>query len=346
MATIKDIARSLGISVSSVSMALNDSKEIGEKTKRRVREKANELNYVKNGSAIDLQRKKTNTVLFITDDPTSSYFVDALSVLEKAIEKFSLDLVIVTSNEHKSESSVRFLSEQRADAVVCWSQFIDDEVLSSCASERMPIFVLGRRLEKLTNPYIFNVPINRNRAGEEMTEFLIAEGFKNIIFVHNENNSIGSIYRMDGFNRVIKAHQEVSGRIINVNGAGYDDGYRVTEEKLIPIIEKSMADAIFYSNDNQAIGGLHCLLEQGFSVPQDISIVGYSNYPISKMVYPKITTVNLHEKEMMKKTADGLIHLLFENKSVEAIKTELSNHSMNSEVIVRNSTLMKENLNE
>lgn len=70
MATIKDISKALHVSVSTVSMALNDSKEISEKTKLRVRETAVAMNYVRNGSAVNLQRKKTNTILFITDNPT------------------------------------------------------------------------------------------------------------------------------------------------------------------------------------------------------------------------------------------------------------------------------------
>ncbi|MDU5948957.1 MAG: LacI family DNA-binding transcriptional regulator, partial [Paenibacillus macerans] len=96
MATIKDIAKLLDISVSAVSMALNDSPEIADKTKKKVREAAKQLNYVRNGSAIDLQRKKTNVVLLIADNPTRPYFTDSLEAVQNELKVKNIDLVIIT----------------------------------------------------------------------------------------------------------------------------------------------------------------------------------------------------------------------------------------------------------
>lgn len=340
MATIKDIAKSLGISVSSVSMALNDSNEISEKTKRKVREKANELNYVKNGSAVDLQRKKTNTILFITDNPTSPYFADAIKVLENEIENSSLDLVIITSNEKTSVNSLRFLQEKRADAVICWSQFVSDAVLNDCASKSMPIFVLGRSNENLDNPFVFNVSLDRSRAGEEMTRYLIQQGHTALAYIH-DTTSVGSNYRKNGFEIIVKENKNVKGSVIPIAGGDYEDGYAVTQD-LLDEIRRGRFDAIFYSNDHMAVGGLHYLLENNVKVPEDISLTGYSNYAISKMIFPKLTTVDLHEKELMQRTAKALLNYLFEKKSNEEIRDDISNICLYSEVICRDSVLMKE----
>lgn len=340
MATIKDIAKILGISVSSVSMALNDSNEISEKTKRKVREKANELNYVKNGSAIDLQRKKTNTVLFVTDNPTSPYFVDAIRFLENEISGTLFDLVIVTSNEKSSTNTLRFLYEKRADAVVCWSQFVDNEVLNECASKNMPIFVLGRDSEKLSNPFVFNVSLDRNRAGEEVTTYLVECGFKSIVYLH-DITSVGSGYRKEGFMKIIsKSKNKVKGVVMESGGGEYEDGYSATN-KILPEIKNGTYDAIFYSNDHLAIGGLHCVIENGLKVPEDISIVGYSNYPVSKMIIPRLTTVDLHEKELMQRTAKALLSYLDEKKTNDQIRSEISNVSLRSEIIRRDTVLEK-----
>ncbi len=337
MVTIKDIARELGLSVSSVSMALNNSQEIGELTKRKVQEKARELNYIRNGSAVDLQRQRTNTVLFITEDPARPYFADAIKILEEVLNTLNLDLVIITANNYKKRNSLRFLREQRADAVVCWSEFVDYETLNMCASDSMPIFVLGRNTSKLTNPNIYNVSIERSRAGYEITKYLIMLGFKNLVFVHNVQNSIGSNYRRNGFERAVDENTIVQGTIVNAQGSDYDSGYQATQKLLLPLVKNKQIDCIVYSTDDMAAGGLNCMLQSNIKIPDDVSITGYSNYPISKMLRPKLTTVELHEQEIMRVTAEALKRVVCKQESSEKIKTNLAKEFISSEIIERES---------
>lgn len=336
MATIKDISKALHVSVSTVSMALNDSKEISEKTKLRVRETAVAMNYVRNGSAVNLQRKKTNTILFITDNPTRPYFTDSLRVLQDAVAKEGFDLIIATSSVKNSRSTERLLTERRADAVICWSQFVTMKLIQQCASAEMPIFTMGRADEIEDNPYVFNLNVHQNRAGEEITTYLLHQGMRRIAFVHNENNSAGSDYRKRGYLQALQNFgPEVSPIVFNIESSDYDAGYTVTEKQLTPKILAHQIDAIFYTNDDVAVGGLHCFLKMNISVPDQVSIVGYNNYPSSKLVLPQITTVSLHEREIMQRTADGLIHLLCQSADPESIRAMLSDIALNSEIIER-----------
>lgn len=334
MATIKDISKALGVSVSTVSMALNDSKQISELTKSRVRATADKMNYVRNGAAVNLQRSKTNTVLFITDNPARPYFIDAMKALQDSLQAENFDLIIATSNAKNSRSTTRFLTERRADAVICWSQFVSSKLINKVASAEMPIFTLGRDTTQLTNPYVFNLNVHQERTGEEITNYLIQHDFKHIAFVHNNNRSVGSDLRRHGYLTAMKA-ANLDTLMFSISTSDYQSGYDVTQEKLLPLVREKQIDAIFYTNDDVAIGGLHCFLKAGVRVPEDVSLVGYNNYQSSILALPQITTVSLHESEIMQKMADEVLNFLCKNEKAQQIHDQLSTVVMDSEIIER-----------
>ncbi|MCM3702152.1 LacI family DNA-binding transcriptional regulator [Paenibacillus macerans] len=344
MATIKDIAKLLDISVSAVSMALNDSPEIGEKTKIKVREAAKQLNYVRNGSAIDLQRKKTNVVLLITDNPTRPYFTDSLTVVQNELMMKNIDLVIITANDKHKGTAERFISENRADAVICMSKFISDEFVNLYANKSMPIFVMGRAPELIANEYAVNVALDYERVGEDITEYLIAKGHRKIAFVKGSKTSVGTSYRYKGYLRTLKRFQLTLDKelIFEARGSDYDHGYGVTE-KIIDKIASGQVDAIFYATDDLAVGGLQKLLENGIAVPEDVSIVGYNNYPISRMVTPPITTVDLHQQKIMRRVAKSLIAMVEGSKTKADVVKKLQKDAIfQSEIIERGSVKNRE----
>lgn len=344
MATIKDIAKLLDISVSAVSMALNDSPEIGEKTKIKVREAAKQLNYVRNGSAIDLQRKKTNVVLLITDNPTRPYFTDSLTVVQNELMMKNIDLVIITANDKHRGTAERFISENRADAVICMSKFISDEFVNLYANKSMPIFVMGRAPELIANEYAVNVALDYERVGEDITEYLIAKGHRKIAFVKGSKTSVGTSYRYKGYLRTLKRFQLTLDKelIFEARGSDYDHGYGITE-KIIGKIASGQVDAIFYATDDLAVGGLQKLLENGIAVPEDVSIVGYNNYPISRMVTPPITTVDLHQQKIMRRVAKSLIAMVEGSKTKADVVKKLQKDAIfQSEIIERGSVKNRE----
>ena len=146
-ASIKDIAKSLGISVSTVSLALNDKPRVSKEMREKVKQKAKELNYVKNGSALDLQRKRTNIILFIVNDASRSFFSAIINQLQTATVNFGYDFIICTTYGDHLNTAKRFMEEQRADAAIIFTGTIPDEMIQSCASEDFPIVVLGRHVE-------------------------------------------------------------------------------------------------------------------------------------------------------------------------------------------------------
>lgn len=318
-------------------MALNDSHEISKATKQRVRDEAARMRYVRNGIAVDLQRRKTDQILFITEDPARPYFADAIDTLERATSAFGFDLIISTANAVNRQRATHFLYEQRADAIICWSSFISNDALNQTASVDRPIFVYGRDPATVTNPNVYNIQVQRERAGYEITDYLIRRGFRQLLFVHSGTGSLGSTYRRDGFVRAAEQHPQVTGSIIEAEDATYESGYRITRDRIFERIRGHGVDAIIYANDDMAVGGLRFLISRDIRVPQDISVAGYDNYPIGTMIWPTLTTVDLHERDVMSWTATLLQDLIVNGVDPSCVQEQAAARQFVSEVVERDS---------
>lgn len=287
MATIKDIARELNIGVSTVSMALNGNPRINEETRQKVLAKAKELNYVKNGIAVDLQRKSTNLILLVVDDASRPFFSRTINAVQRKVSEYGYDLLIATTFNGHIETAKRYISERRADGVIVFTNRIEDEDVLRYACKDMPIFVIGRYL---SGEHVYSEPISSTTQGQEVVEYLYNKGYRKIAFVKALSHTLGTIRRFNGYQRALANHHlEYNEEIVfNANGSEYEDGYRITKE----IIKKiDQIDAIFYSNDDIAIPGVKCLIDHGIAVPQRVSVVGYNDLPYSKLVTPALTTV-------------------------------------------------------
>lgn len=286
MASIKDIAKELGIGVSTVSMALNGNDKISEKTRKRVEDTAKKMNYVKNGIAVDLQRKRTNTILVVIEDAGRSYFTRFIGEFQKYISDYSYDLLIATTYKGNINTALRYISEKRVDGVVVFTNKISDEVLIRYSAQSFPIIGLNRKVE---GENLYSILVDNREGGRKMTDYLIENGHKKIAFVKGSSKTIGAGLRYEGFKESItKNGIEENCIFIDAEETTELSGYNVT----LDIIRKKIdIDAIFYSSDDLAIGGIRALDECGVSIPEDISVVGYNNSELSKYTKPALTTV-------------------------------------------------------
>jgi len=289
MATIKDIAKELELGVSTVSMALNGNNHISEVTRNRVLAKAKELNYVKNGLAVDLQSKKTNLILLVVDDASRPFFSRIINYVQKRVVKYGYNLLIATTFEGKTQTAKCYISERRADGIIVYTNRIDDEFLKFYSSSKFPIFVMGRAVEG-ENIYS-DIFARSTMEGEQVIDYLVGMGHKKIAFVKSLSHTLGTIRRFEGYKiGLIKQNITIDESLIfDAVGSGYENGYDVTL-KILPKIKE--IDAIFYSNDDIAIAGVRCLLEHGIKVPEDVSIIGYNDLPSSELITPRLTSVS------------------------------------------------------
>lgn len=323
-ASIKDIAKALGMSISTVSLALNDKPRVSKETRELVKAKAKELNYVKNGIAADLQRKRTNLILFICNDASRSFFASVINQLQKATSYFGYDFLICTTYGNHTATAERFIKEHRADAAIIYTSTIEDEFIIENAHEDFPIIVLGRNVEG-NNIYSYKDHLTRDTSST--TDYLLSTGHCKIAFVKGSSASLGTKRAFDEFKKSLHVNNIAldNNLIFEANGASYQHGYEVTKQ-ILPYIKE--IDAIQYSTDDIAIGGMMYLLENGVKIPDDISIVGRNNINESKFIHPSLTTYGPIGDNYL--FYEGLVHYLImiieKNEESTVIRKQLKDY--------------------
>lgn len=330
MATIKDISRELNLGVSTVSMALNGNPRISKATRELVLKKAKELKYVKNTAAVDLQKGKTNLILLVVNDPARTFFAETINRIQREVARHGYDFLIATTFEGHDETAKRYIKERRADAVIVYTSTISEAFIIENASESFPIFILGRKICS-EHVYSFQKP---NDVQSEGVNYLIEKGHQHIAFVKGSPYSLGTQRKFKGYLAGLRDHGLPIDEtlIFDANGSDRMDGYRITE-KIIPHI--SELDAIIYSNDEIAIGGMECLKKHQINIPEDVSILGSNNSPLAEYISPKLTSVGSnYSSDTFPMLIDALVALI-EGADVQKQIQALSDMPVNMQIAER-----------
>ena len=343
MSSIKDIAKALNMSVSTISLALNNKPRVSKETRELVLAKAKELNYVKNGLAADLKRKKTDLILFIVNDASRSYFSSIIDQLQKSTSAFGYDFLICTTYNNHTSTAERFIKEHRADAVIIYTSTISDSIIQENANENFPIIILGR---KVIGENIYCYGYQDYSETLETTDYLLQTGHRKIAFVKGSSVSLGTSRTFKKYQESLKRyHLEYDENIVfDATDSSYQHGYEITK-KILPIIPS--IDAIQYSTDDIAIGGMMYLQEKGIKIPEDISIVGRNNIPESAFTSPPLTTSGKTNDDHL--FYESIVHFLIasvekneENTIVrEQLKKHLDKCNHQFELIIRNSVKLR-----
>ena len=311
MTSIKDISRELGIGVSTVSMALNDNPRISKKTRELVQKKAMEMKYVKNGAAVDLQKRRTNIILLVLYDASRAFFSETIKKLQSAIDKSGYDFIISTTYGGHTDTATKFIRERRADAVIVYTKTIDDALLGECASADFPIVVLGHKAET-DNAYVSSFMYPAQTKPLVTCEYLIAKGHKRIGFVTGFAESYGTIRSLQGYQLSMQKHglKIDESLIFDARGSQFEDGYRVCKEEILKRLDD--LDAVVFSNDDIAIGAMKCFNDHGIDIPGKLSVTGMHNVPGSATTIPPLTTAttNLKNRNMYDELVEYIISCL------------------------------------
>jgi DNA-binding LacI/PurR family transcriptional regulator len=324
-ATIKDIARALGISPSTVSRALKDHPDISPKTKKAVRELAENLHYEPNAIALSLRSSLTKTIGVILPELVHFFFSSVISGVEDVGYKSGFSVLICQSNEdyEKEEKIVHTLISKRVDGVL------------ASVSKTTTRFDHFFELKKSNIPLVFydrvcNIPntdrviVDDYSGSYKAVKHLIDSGCKRIAHLATTQELLIGRNRKNGYVQALK-----------------DSGIEVDEEiilrcdtdqhanKCIPYLlslEKKI-DGIFAVNDLTAMSAMSIIKHSGYSIPGDIAIAGFSNSMYSNMTDPPLTTVEQQGFLMGQKAAQMLIERIQSDidieTRVEQIKTEL-----------------------
>src|SRR5688572_22565216 len=300
-ATIKDIARKLNVSISTVSRALRNAHDVSADTRRTVQALAEELNYQPNLLALSLKRKQTHNIGVIV--PNLDY---VLSTMVKGIDEVALEagytVMVCQSNESFGREIVntRRLLDSLVDGLII-SVSSETKVFDhfkKIQEKKMPMVVFDRVTHDLKAP---SVRIDNEDGGYQATEHLIEQGYKRIAILAGPKNLGISNSRLEGYLNALRKHKlKADPDLIIYCDFNQHYAYLATQELLNM---KKRPDAIFTISDRMAIGAMLAIKEKGLKMPHDIGLVGFNNEPVVNLVTPGISSVEQPAFEMGKLAA-------------------------------------------
>ncbi len=303
MATIKDVAKLAGVALSTASYAMSGDSKVSAKTREKVLEAARQLNYQKNGFAMDLKRSRTNTIALILTDLSGPYYSELIRSIQDVALSNSYDLIACSSMGGKDSTAVRFLLEKRVDGAIVLAHNITDEILQAAGSSRFPIVVMDRLI---ASEGLINVVVDGELGGYSATRYLIEKGHEHIAYISGPANSYDNALRYKGFQRAMQEAGLEEKTKWKLNGGFIrEGGYKSTKMMLM---QGELPSAVFYANDEMAVGGMKALEEGGISVPDDISVIGFDDIQLAEYIQPPLTTI----RQPMYESGSLAGHLLFQ----------------------------------
>lgn len=304
--TLKDIAKALGISTSTVSRALSDAWDVKRDTRDRVLAMAKQLNYHPNLNAKNLQNKRTGTIGIIIPEFVSSFFPNVVMGIQDVLYRENYHMFITQSNESRSQEldNLRLLSEHMVEGIIIstTNEGGNEEAYKELMDSGIPVVFFNRCPKTISAPKVI---INDCLMAEKAVEHLIQTNRRNIIHLLGPVNLEVSAMRAQGFANALHHHGlDPEGKAIPA-GIFIKDGQAAMEKILAEGGE--LPDAIFCFNDPVAIGAMKALKNAGIRIPHDIAIVGFSEGSMATIVEPQLTTVLQPMKEMGRQAAELLL---------------------------------------
>jgi LacI family transcriptional regulator len=328
--TIKDIAKEFSVSISTVSKALNDSYEISESTKEKIQKYAKENNYKPNFNALSLKSRKTKTIGILIPNMLNYFFAQVFNGVEKEANERGYKIISCISNEsfEKEVETIEMLSNGSIDGFIL--SIAEETVLNSnfkhfedVIDNGTPIVMFDRVAEKIKCDKVitddFEGAINA-------VKHLTKTGHQNIAFISTISNLNIGQKRKQGYLRGLK----IGGLEVNKNLIIdiHEEDYKKYESILAPIFAKNEVNAVITTDESSAIAAMKVAIENGKRVPEDFSVICFSNGILARHSSPKMTTVSQHG-EIMGATAAKMLIDRLENKGEEkdietiVIKTDL-----------------------
>lgn len=302
--TIKDIAQELCISVSTVSRALADDKNIRKETKEKVLEMARKLGYRPNPVATNLKFGHTNTVGVIVPEMITPFASTVINGIQEVLYAHGIKVIIANSEEDpgKEKENLRLMERFMVDGII----------ISQCSYKQNREEYL--RLQKAEMPMVFydriphgmdvsQVLVDDYMKAFFLVEALIRSGRQKIVHIQGTTDIYNAIERSKGYQDAMdKFHLQK--QIVTSQGMGFEDGSKIADQ----LLDKGYdVDAIFAFTDTLGIGIMNRLRERGKKIPEDIAIASFSGTALSNIVYPPLSTVEPPLHQMGRNAAELIL---------------------------------------
>ena len=325
---IKDVARKAGVSISTVSRVVNNSKPVKPKTKDKVLEAIEELGYRPNAIARSLKIKHTKSIGIMTPDIANQFYPEVVRGIEDVANMYEYTIFLCNTdlNEEKELQYFAELEEKQIDGLIFMGNHVSEELRNEMISSDIPVVLIGGKASDLPS-----VTINNEQAAKEAVDFLLSRGHHRVgVITGKMKDPMMGQARLKGYRSALEEKKmQVQEELIVEGGYRYKSGYEGAKALMaLP----DPPTAVFVCSDEMAIGASRAILEDGFRIPEDVAIMGFDNVDISGKVYPSLSTIGQPMYEM------GAIAMRLLTKILHHESIGASDIVLDYEVIEREST--------
>ncbi|MFB6290413.1 MAG: LacI family DNA-binding transcriptional regulator [Candidatus Bipolaricaulia bacterium] len=329
--TMQDIADRTGVSINTVSRALNDKPDINEETKKEILQVADELNYQPNRFAQGLRSSKTYTIGVIVADILNPFFSALLKGVEKAAREEGYSIIVQdTDEEYENEkSAIQTALAEQVDGLLITPVQTDNQTIIDLKQSELPFVLLGRHFDELDTPYVVTDDVQ----GESTAvEHLIEKGHERIALINGPTHISSSKERLKGYKQTMKKHGiSIPDSFILQNNVTMEEGYKTGRELLS---SSHKPTAVLCYSDFVALGVLKAARELGLKIPEELAVVGYDDIFFSNNLEVPLTTVRIPKRELATQAFGTLMNLITE----EDTGSSFIHQRLEPELVIRAST--------
>ncbi len=323
--SIKDIAICANVSPSTVSRALNNHPRISDETKKQIQILAKEMEYVPSAIARNLVGQRSATIGVAVADFLDPFYSDTIAGVEDVaiVNDYHVFVSSFYRDQQRESALHNTFYERRLAGVIVAGSVVGNKYFAFTSRDAMPVVLIN------CPTYPFSVSVDEVMGARLAVEHLIELGHRRIAYIRHWHDYETSQLRLTGYLETLKQHGiRVDDRYIVAGDDRFTGGVGAVD-KLLALPEPPTA--VFCFNDMTAIGAINALLQKGFNVPNDISVVGFDDLDIASFYYPALTTVHQPTYQIGREAAKMLSDLIEGKINIEAQITE-------PQLIVRDST--------
>ena len=314
MVTLKDISKECGVSIATVSKALNGQSDIGGETAQIIKDAAKQMGYLPNSAARALKTNRSHNIGVLFIDKTSSglkheYFSVILNSLKDEAERLGYDITFISKNIGNFSMDYYEHSKYRnCDGVVIASVDFDDVDILRLVESELPTVTLDHVFDDKTSILSDNIG-----GMVEIVNYIYKRGHRKIAIIHGENTDV-TRKRLTSFKKTCeRLDVDVPDEYVK-QGAYHDPkSAALATRELLALANRPTC--IVYPDDFSFIGGMNEIEKQGLSIPDDISVVGYDGILLSQVLRPRLTTYKQNAEVMGREAARKLIEEIEEQKT-------------------------------
>lgn len=328
--TIKDVAKLAGVSISTVSRVMNDSKPVSPEARRKVLDAIQKLDFKPNELARSLVMKRSNMIGVIVKDLGISYMAQIVRGIEEIGRMYKFDILLSsTYGDLEQEAKIiDFMFTKQVEGIIVISENTKPKITYKLKNQAIP-FLLIDKLYDYND--IYTVGIDFYAAAKNMVECLIEKNHENILFLEGAKGSKVASEKERAYLDVMEKNSLTS-HVVECPGIGVEEGYEVGD-KVRSEMEANDISVVFCSEDSIAIGLMNYFYDNHIKVPETISVVGFGDIPMASLYRPALTTVREPFYDI---GAVAMRKLVKELKDKDKLA---SSAILSSEIVVRDSIL-------